>query len=311
MIATGLLWYDDDARRPLTAKIADAAQRFRERVGYEPTTCQLSPIAAQQIAAQREQTKRRTRKPAEPAAAELSVALEPDDALRPNYFFVGVRPDDKLKRVRGWQSSELADLEPRRRASKPRAHSPAPAVAPTPAAAPPAVRKRRESAPTQVAPTPAPVPSVVVAEKPAAAPARTTRAVRPKPPVAPPAVASAPVTKTSRPAAVSRPPTAAKRAKTPAPKAATDAPAPKIAAVAPVKQTTKDTPKFARKTQNAATPATAPAPQPAVQPAPRPRHAAKHQRAPVARSASPATAAQSSLWGDMPAATPTRRRKSA
>ncbi|HKV83875.1 MAG TPA: hypothetical protein VJN88_04925 [Ktedonobacterales bacterium] len=149
MIATGLLWYDDDTRRPLAVKIADAAQRFRERIGYEPTTCQLNPALAEKAANDRPKRGAR-RSAATPPAPELAVRIEPSESLRPNYFFVGVQAGDKLKRVRGWQSPDLIGDE--RRGRTMRAHAPTPrkpggATART-SAAPPSVAP---SAPAQVA----------------------------------------------------------------------------------------------------------------------------------------------------------------
>jgi hypothetical protein len=35
----GLLWYDDDPRRDLEAKVIRAAQRYREKFGCWPDTC--------------------------------------------------------------------------------------------------------------------------------------------------------------------------------------------------------------------------------------------------------------------------------
>lgn len=35
----GLLWYDDDPRRELEAKVVRAAQRYREKYGCWPNTC--------------------------------------------------------------------------------------------------------------------------------------------------------------------------------------------------------------------------------------------------------------------------------
>jgi hypothetical protein len=43
MIAEGLLWFDDDPRRPFSAKMAEAARRFSERTGWIPTACEAHP----------------------------------------------------------------------------------------------------------------------------------------------------------------------------------------------------------------------------------------------------------------------------
>ena len=383
MIATGLLWYDDDTRRPLAAKIADAAQRFRERVGYEPTTCQLNPALAQQATAQREQPKRRSRKLAEEPAPEIPVRLEPSDSLRPNYFFVGVQDGDKLKRVRGWQSPDQIEDKPGARPAKARrvsatvaAKQPAPTKAiratqrektpPAPAepvaevsapvATAPRSRARTIPEPAAVKKAAVAVASAPVAETNApvaATPAR--KASKPRPLEAPlpapapkiSAVAPIPEQTTGAPARTRKMKNAATPATVPAPIAATTAPgaahvtrksararataasettpAPKRPAVAPSVGDAKDTPKPARNTKNTATPATAPvstpSAQPVFQPAPRTRRPVAATARPsvsnrstvaVAASATPTGgASQTSLWGDMPPAAPTRKRRSA
>ena len=74
-------------------KVAEAAQRYRERVGYEPTTCQLNPslIPASTVAGPR-----RARRKEEPV---ISLRLEPNEHLRPHYFYVGVLAGERLKRA--------------------------------------------------------------------------------------------------------------------------------------------------------------------------------------------------------------------
>lgn len=297
MITTGLLWYDDDTHRPLAVKIADAAERFRERVGFEPTVCQLNPALAQQATTQREQPKRRSRKLAQQPVIEIPVRLEPSESLRPNYFFVGVLEGEKLKRVRGWQSPDQIDSAPRARPTKTRRVS-----SPAPTATKQATKATRATArqtsattnPAHVAATPAPV---------AAAPTSGTETSAP---VA--AKSSRGAAKTSRKAAG---PTGAA---TPIP-----APTPKISATAPTRPATREAPKSTRTSKNAATPATpaavpTPVAQPLAQPTTRSRRPATPTatRPAVAVSATPASpAAQTSLWGDLPPAAPTRKRKSA
>ncbi|MGZ3676227.1 MAG: hypothetical protein ACXVCO_18135, partial [Ktedonobacterales bacterium] len=121
MIASGLLWYDDDAHRPLALKLAEAAQRYRERVGYEPTTCQLNPSqapvatpsdTATDATPKRVSARRGSRK----AAANLppiTLALIPDAGLRPNYFFVGVAEGEPLKRASIFRDDDTDDLQPK------------------------------------------------------------------------------------------------------------------------------------------------------------------------------------------------------
>src|SRR5260370_9692167 len=102
MIETGLLWYDDDSRRPVAVKIAEAAQRYRERVGLEPTTCQLNPAQAPTPAAEQPRRKRRDAQ----AALSIGLRLVPTATLRPNYFFVGIEEGEPAKRVRGWRADD-------------------------------------------------------------------------------------------------------------------------------------------------------------------------------------------------------------
>ena len=77
MLKAGLLWFDDDARRPLAQKIADAVARYQERLGERPSVCQVNPGQAATLA---------TGKGAPPQP----LLLVPDATLRPNYFLVGV-----------------------------------------------------------------------------------------------------------------------------------------------------------------------------------------------------------------------------
>jgi hypothetical protein len=77
MLTLGLLWYDDDARRPVPQKIAEAVARYQERVGGRPTVCQLNPRQAASLASAK-------------AAALPHVRLVPDETLRSNYFLVGI-----------------------------------------------------------------------------------------------------------------------------------------------------------------------------------------------------------------------------
>lgn len=77
MLTLGLLWYDDDARRPVPQKIAEAVARYHERVGGRPTVCQLNPRQAAALASVK-------------TAALPQLRLVPDETLRSNYFLVGI-----------------------------------------------------------------------------------------------------------------------------------------------------------------------------------------------------------------------------
>src|SRR5689334_19719403 len=131
MLASGLLWYDDDASRPLAFKLAEAADRYRERVGYEPTACQLNPTQAQ--AAQQPPAPGAVRRGAKRGVPlpPITLRLIPAAHLRPNYFFVGVEEGDQLRRVAGWHD-DLEDLVERTPARRQSARPPAASASPTP-----------------------------------------------------------------------------------------------------------------------------------------------------------------------------------
>src|SRR5260370_39233843 len=77
MLASGLLWFDDDSRRPILVKVADAVARYRERLSHEPTVCYVNPSQAAL--------------PATPKASRDTtppVRLVPDASVRPHYFLV-------------------------------------------------------------------------------------------------------------------------------------------------------------------------------------------------------------------------------
>ena len=92
MVMAGLLWYDDDNRRPVAAKVIEAVERYRERVGFEPTVCQLAPAQLTALAAATASRSKRAHTP----VIELprALRLEPDEHLHPNYFMLGVGEDD-------------------------------------------------------------------------------------------------------------------------------------------------------------------------------------------------------------------------
>jgi hypothetical protein len=102
MMASGLLWYDDDKHRSLASKVAEAAQRYRERVGYEPTTCQLNPTLIPAATA----TKSHRGRKLSADAGMISLRLEPNEHLRPNYFYVGVLAGERLRRAIGPKSPQ-------------------------------------------------------------------------------------------------------------------------------------------------------------------------------------------------------------
>ena len=42
MMKTGLLWFDNDPKRPLEEKIQEAAQRYQAKFGAQPNTCYVN-----------------------------------------------------------------------------------------------------------------------------------------------------------------------------------------------------------------------------------------------------------------------------
>jgi hypothetical protein len=92
MVMAGLLWYDDDARRPLAAKIIEAVGRYRERVGFEPTVCQLPPQQLTALYAATASRPKRARTPVIELPRRLR--LEPDEHLHPNTFLLGMGEED-------------------------------------------------------------------------------------------------------------------------------------------------------------------------------------------------------------------------
>ena len=138
MIAEGLLWFDDDPRRPLQEKIANAIERYSERTGWLPTVCETNPAQAESFlathalnasAATAAPTRRRA-SAATPAtatapsrrqtkAATPVVALPPklrvtpNATLRPNYFLVGAEPGERLRKAPS-QSASSSQRKARR-----------------------------------------------------------------------------------------------------------------------------------------------------------------------------------------------------
>lgn len=43
---TGLLWFDNDKKRPVAQKIADAIDRYRQKLGRAPTVCYINEAEA-------------------------------------------------------------------------------------------------------------------------------------------------------------------------------------------------------------------------------------------------------------------------
>ena len=69
----GMLWFDDDARRPLPEKVARAAAHYQAKYGAAPTLCFVNPSML-----------------AEGAEAAGGVLLRPARTVMVNHFWIGV-----------------------------------------------------------------------------------------------------------------------------------------------------------------------------------------------------------------------------
>jgi hypothetical protein len=149
MIAEGLLWFDDDARRPLVEKIANAIERYAERTGWRATVCEAHPTqvdayqAEMTRAAQAAARKRPSAKAAPPAVTlPPKLRVKPNTAMLPNCFLIGIeagetprhapsatvshsaaRRASRTSRAKGERAATIEAPEP----------TPAAASAPTPA----------------------------------------------------------------------------------------------------------------------------------------------------------------------------------
>ncbi|HID86222.1 MAG TPA: hypothetical protein EYP55_02460 [Anaerolineae bacterium] len=92
----GLLWYDDDPKRPFAEKIEAAARRYREKFGVRPNTCYVNPASLPEVANVRRPTVREVEGPETPASVregngrlrQIKVVTTP--IILPNHFWLGV-----------------------------------------------------------------------------------------------------------------------------------------------------------------------------------------------------------------------------
>lgn len=73
----GLMWYDDDPKKPIESKIEQAAARYREKYGQAPNACYVNSNAG-------------AAPTGKAAGAQGGLRVIPAAAIRPNYFWVGV-----------------------------------------------------------------------------------------------------------------------------------------------------------------------------------------------------------------------------
>ncbi len=72
MMKTGLLWFDNDSRRDLAAKVARAAAHYQRKYGVAATICYVNPFAL-------------------PGGEQLvgAVRVKTSRSVLPNHFWLG------------------------------------------------------------------------------------------------------------------------------------------------------------------------------------------------------------------------------
>jgi hypothetical protein len=78
MLKKGLLWFDDNPKRPLVEKLDEAAQRYEERFEVRPTLVHLNPAQAEGLKYKR-------------------LSIFGDVSLRRNYFLIGVDEGERVE----------------------------------------------------------------------------------------------------------------------------------------------------------------------------------------------------------------------
>ena len=73
MLKMGLLWFDDNPKRPLAEKLDEAAERYQERFDRWPTLVHLNPAQAEGLSVKYKR-----------------LRVFGDEHLRRNYFIVGI-----------------------------------------------------------------------------------------------------------------------------------------------------------------------------------------------------------------------------
>jgi hypothetical protein len=83
----GMLWYDDDTKRPLDAKVASAVEYFKNKYGATPTVCFVHPSM---LPAERARSPESTLSAAEGLRVSAGVQLRPMRTVMINHFWLGV-----------------------------------------------------------------------------------------------------------------------------------------------------------------------------------------------------------------------------
>ncbi len=93
---SGLLWYDADPKKPIEAKIAEAAQRYYEKFGVRPNTCFVNPSALPQGEALPTKVeaaangKAARPSPGRTVAAASALRVTAKATILPNHIWLGI-----------------------------------------------------------------------------------------------------------------------------------------------------------------------------------------------------------------------------
>ncbi len=87
----GLLWFDDDPRRPFEVKVEEAVERYIEKFGDQPNTCFVNP-----------QTLPRD------IRFHAGVTIRPLATVLPDHFWIGLSHEDEVESVDGVRERVVA-----------------------------------------------------------------------------------------------------------------------------------------------------------------------------------------------------------
>ncbi len=82
----GMLWFDDDPKRPLSEKIERAAQRYQEKYGATPNLCYANP----RTVGDGESTLTVRMPAGKSGKTARQVTLKQARSILPNHFWLGV-----------------------------------------------------------------------------------------------------------------------------------------------------------------------------------------------------------------------------
>ena len=82
----GMLWYDDDAKRPFDAKVASAVEYYKNKYGAAPTVCYVHPNL---LTAERAPSTESALS-AEGLRVSAGIQLRPMRTVMINHFWLGV-----------------------------------------------------------------------------------------------------------------------------------------------------------------------------------------------------------------------------